>query len=120
MNEQKQQLKRHDAAEIVAALDEASSCLAENQIEKLASFCNLKGLKKVFGDAELMRTAECFIECSLNISAAARTLYMHRNTMMYRLDKIKRFTGLDIRSFYDAAAFRVLYAVYARDNGAIR
>ena len=42
---------------------------------------------------------------------------MHRNTMMYLLDKIKRFTGLDIRLFYDAVAFRVLYRVYARGNG---
>ena len=38
---------------------------------------------------------------------------MHRNTMMYRLDKIRRLTGLDIRVFDEALAFRLLYYVYA-------
>lgn len=117
MNEEKLQSKRHGEGEIAAALDEAAACLTSKQVEKIASYCDLNGLKKVFADAELMRTAECFIGSSLNISAAARALYMHRNTMMYRLDKIKRFTGLDVRLFYDAVAFRVLYRVYARGNG---
>lgn len=107
---------QREHSEISLALIEAAACISEKQVEKVAAFCDLKGLKKVFGDAELMRTAECFIECSLNISAAARELYMHRNTMMYRLDKIKRSTGLDIRSFADAVAFRLLYAVYARGH----
>ena len=117
MDKEKMQAKRHGAGEMAAALDEAASFIPAKQAEKLASFCDFKGLKKVFADAELMRTAECFIENSLNISAAARALYMHRNTMMYRLNKIERLTGLDVRSFYDAAAFRVLYRVYARGNG---
>ncbi len=107
---------QREHSEISLALIEAAACISEKQVEKVAAFCDLKGLKKVFGDTELMRTAECFIECSLNISAAARELYMHRNTMMYRLDKIKRSTGLDIRSFADAVAFRLLYAVYARGH----
>ena len=105
-----------DHSGISLALKEAAACISEKQVEKVAAFCDVKGLKKVFCDAELMRTAECFISCSLNISAAARELYMHRNTMMYRLDKIKRSTGLDIRSFADAVAFRLLYAVYAREH----
>ena len=103
---------------LLEALDEVCGVLTEKQAEKLASLADVKGLKKVFGDAELMRTAEYFIANNLNISAAARALYMHRNTMMYRLDKIKRFTGLDIRSFYAAAAFKILYGVYARARAA--
>lgn len=103
-----------DRALLGSALRDTVAGLDEKQVEAIAALCNLKGLRRVFGDAELMRTAECFIDCSLNISAAARSLYMHRNTMMYRLDKIKRVTGLDIRQFDEALAFRLLYYVYAR------
>ena len=106
---------RQEAA-LAGVLDDAAASLSEKQAEKIASFCDTKGLKKVFCDAELMRTAECFIECSLNISAAARALYMHRNTMMYRLDKIARITGLDIRRFYDAVAFRLLHCIWLNDG----
>ena len=102
-----------DRAFLKAAIAEAAGSLDAAHAERLASLCNMKGLKKVFCDVELMRTAECFIENSLNISAAARELYMHRNTMMYRLDKIRRLTGLDIRVFDEALAFRLLYYVYA-------
>lgn len=97
---------------LVAAIKEAAAGLDERHIEKIASLCDVKGLKKVFADADLMRTAERFISYNLNVSAAARSLYMHRNTMMYRIDKIRRATGLDIRSFDEAVAFRLLYHVY--------
>ncbi len=105
-----------DRAFLKAAIAEAAGALDAAHAERLASLCNMKGLKKVFCDVELMRTAECFIENSLNISAAARELYMHRNTMMYRLDKIARITGLDIRRFYDAVAFRLLHCIWLKDG----
>ncbi|HIU00954.1 MAG TPA: helix-turn-helix domain-containing protein [Candidatus Coproplasma excrementavium] len=117
--EEEKRAVRPDAA-LSSVLEEAAASLSEKQAEKIASFCDVKGLRKVFSDAELMRTAECFIECSLNISAAARALYMHRNTMMYRLDKIRRMTGLDIRDFYHAEAFSILYAVFTRGYGAAK
>ena len=106
-----------ETKQLSAALAEVASSVTEKQAEKLAALCDVKGLKKVFADGELMRTAECFIKCSLNISAAARELYMHRNTMMYRLDKIKRTTGLDIRVFDKAVAFKILCCVYSCSRG---
>lgn len=109
-----------DRAALSAAIRETAAGMGEKQVEKIAALCDLRGLKRVFSDAELMRTAECFIQNSLNISAAARALYMHRNTMMYRLDKIRRTTGLDIRSFDEALAFRLLFSVYSRGHGGER
>lgn len=97
-------------------LGEIASEISDESAGKLMEMCDVKGLRRVFSDVELMTTAECFIRCSLNVSAAARELYMHRNTMMYRLDKIKRTTGLDVRSFDEAVAFRILYKVYRRNN----
>ncbi len=68
--------------------------------------------KEVFEDEEMLSTAEAFLESSLNVSETSRNLYMHRNTLLYRLDKIEKATGLNIRQFSDAVSFRVLTVLY--------
>ena len=62
----------------------------------------------VFDDEEMINTAEEFLENSLNVSETARNLFMHRNTLIYRLDKIEKETGLNIRNFSDAVTFRLI------------
>lgn len=64
--------------------------------------------KAVFRDADMFSTAEAFLENDLNVSETSRILYMHRNTLIYRLDKIQRETKLDIRKFSDALTFRLI------------
>ena len=49
-----------------------------------------------------------FFKKDLNLSETARQLYNHRNTLVYRLDKVQRQTGLDLRSFDDAITFKIL------------
>ena len=68
--------------------------------------------KEIFEDAEMVNTAEEFLQNSLNVSETSRKLYMHRNTLLYRLDKIEKATGLNIRQFSDAVSFRVLTILY--------
>ena len=57
---------------------------------------------------ETLETAESFFAADLNLSVAARQMFLHRNTLTYRLDKIRRETGLDLRIFRDAVIFRIL------------
>ena len=57
---------------------------------------------------ETLETAESFFEADLNLSVAARQMFVHRNTLTYRLDRIKKETGLDLRVFRDAVIFRLL------------
>lgn len=57
---------------------------------------------------EMLHTIEMFFAKDLNLSDTARKLYIHRNTLVYRLDKIQRQTGLDLRKFEDAITFRML------------
>ena len=64
--------------------------------------------KEIFSDKEMILTAEEFLENNLNISETARKLYLHRNTLSYRLDKIERATGLDIRKFSSAITFKII------------
>ncbi len=68
--------------------------------------------KSMFADGEMVTTAEEFLHTSLNVSETSRNLYMHRNTLMYRLDKIERATGLDIRKFQDAMTFRLIMILH--------
>ncbi len=64
--------------------------------------------KSILKDKEIVETAEEFLNNNLNISETARILYIHRNTLMYRIDKIEKCTGLDIRKFGDALTFRII------------
>ena len=66
------------------------------------------GAKEIFNDEEMLNTAEEFLENSLNTSETSRKLYLHRNTLIYRLDKIEKATGLNIRKFSDAITFRLI------------
>ena len=68
--------------------------------------------KEIFEDEDMLATAEEFLNSSLNVSETSRNLYMHRNTLLYRLDKLEKATGLNIRSFSDAVSFRVLTIIY--------
>ena len=64
--------------------------------------------REIFDDEEMVNTAEEFLENSLNVSETSRKLYLHRNTLTYRLDKIEKATGLNIRKFSDAVTFRLI------------
>ena len=68
--------------------------------------------KEIFEDPEMINTAEEFLENSLNASETSRKLYLHRNTLAYRLDKIEKATGLNIRNFSDAITFRLITVLY--------
>ena len=67
---------------------------------------------EIFEDEEMMTTAEEFLRTSLNVSESSRNLYVHRNTLLYRLDKLESATGLNLRVFSDAVSFRVLTLIY--------
>ena len=62
---------------------------------------------RLFND-EMIHTIETFFENSLNLSETARRLYIHRNTLVYRLEKVQRAIGLDLRSFDDAVTFKMM------------
>lgn len=62
-------------------------------------------------DEETLFTINKFFENNLNVSETARKLFVHRNTLVYRLEKIKKLTGLDLREFDDAITFKVALMV---------
>ena len=62
-------------------------------------------------DQETLFTIQRFFENNLNVSETSRKLFVHRNTLVYRLEKIKKLTGLDLREFEDAIVFKVALMV---------
>ena len=58
-------------------------------------------------DEEILSTINKFFENSLNVSETSRQLYIHRNTLVYRLDKLQKSTGLDLRVFEDAITLKI-------------
>lgn len=94
------------------SLSYIAESLPQERREELLMSYDLKKFAKIFEDESMMETANTFILCGMNVSAAARKLYMHRNTLMYRLNLIYRKTGLDLRNFDMAVTFRLLHALY--------
>ena len=62
-------------------------------------------------DEETLTTIHKFFENSLNVSETSRQLFIHRNTLVYRLDKLQKSTGLDLRVFEDAITFKIALMV---------
>lgn len=71
----------------------------------------LHGLSIDDFDEETLTTLTKFFENNLNVSETARQLYIHRNTLVYRLDKLLKMTGLDLRNFEDAVTFKITLMV---------
>ena len=97
---------------VVAYKDFALAKLLEDlnvsKTEELILALGGEGAKLLTQEDELMQTGEAFLHSNLNVSETARELYIHRNTLNYRLDKIERLTGLDIRNFGDALNFKII------------
>ena len=71
----------------------------------------LHGLSMDQFDEETLTTVNKFFENNLNVSETSRQLYIHRNTLVYRLDKLQKSTGLDLRVFEDAITFKIALMV---------
>ncbi|WP_438447150.1 PucR family transcriptional regulator [Gorillibacterium sp. sgz5001074] len=71
----------------------------------------LRGIDHVL-DAEMLSTLEQFFALDCNVSETAKKLYIHRNTLLYRLDKFKQETGKDVRTFSDAVLVKTALLLY--------
>lgn len=70
------------------------------------------GIFEIFSDQELLDTGRNFLINNLNTSETANNMFVHRNTLVYRLNKIEKISGLDIRRFEDALKFYIRYIAW--------
>ena len=83
-----------------------------------ANLCKIF-IDEIFGDndpgdfdEEIVSTVNKFFENNLNVSKTSRQLFVHRNTLVYRIEKLEKSTGLDVRTFDDALTFKIAMMVY--------
>ena len=107
------------------AVHKALSCLEKHQVPDadidalllLQSVCGITRARyyacagDTIPEGETLTTINKFFENSLNVSETSRQLYIHRNTLVYRLDKLQKQTGLDLRVFEDAITLKIALMV---------
>ena len=104
---------RDDLVSIPEAYEEARSAINVGRdvpTDMCSSYNSMifnRKTARLFND-EMVHTIEAFFDNSLNLSETARKLYIHRNTLVYRLEKVQRAIGLDLRNFDDAVTFKMM------------
>lgn len=87
------------------------NCFSESNYESYKKVIDHANIQLILGDEELMATIYAFFENSLNTSVTSSKTFMHRNTLNYRLDKVKKLTGLNIKLFEHAVVFKNLIII---------
>ena len=81
-------------------------------------FANTK-LKELLKNEELIKTINDFLKNDLNVLKTSKQTFMHRNTLLYRIGKVKKMVGLDIRHFEDALTMKVILELDKHEKKAI-
>lgn len=104
-------MKNNYADKIAINSTMLGALLADFDEQSLGSISNIlqdDNVKKFFKDDELITTVELFFKNNLNIIKTSKDAIIHRNTLVYRLEKIKKMLGLDIRKFEDAVTLQII------------
>jgi DNA-binding PucR family transcriptional regulator len=92
------------------------SCLSLDQQAVIFEKFLTPEIISVLQDKELVDCINAFFKNNLNISETSRNAFLHRNTLLYRIEKISRVTKLNIRNFDDAMTFKFLTIIYDKMN----
>ncbi|MEC5423711.1 helix-turn-helix domain-containing protein [Virgibacillus sp. C22-A2] len=87
---------------VVTYIDTIPFKLVEQADNEFKNEITSIALKEFASDEDMLHTIKTFLQCNLNVSVTAKELYMHRNSLQYRLDKFNERTNIDIRQFHQA------------------
>ncbi len=87
------------------------NCFNESHVGPYREVINHPNVKMLLKDKELLDTLNSFFENDLNITYTSKKLFLHRNTLIYRIEKIKKMVELDIRKFENAIIIKNLMYV---------
>lgn len=87
-------------------------CYHQDTADIYKRFYTYENVKKVINNKELMLSIQEFFNNNLNLTKTSKNCFMHKNTLIYRLNKIKRLLALDIRKFQDAVLLLNMLTVY--------
>lgn len=78
------------------------AAIRDKKIESLERFFTIPKIKKIFSNVDMVYTLKQFLINDLNLAKTSLNSFLHRNTVIYRINKMSRVTGLDVRKFDDA------------------
>ena len=87
---------------VVTYVDAIPYLLVDQTKPELREEISTSILQEYLGDEDTLKMLDTFFQCNLNISETAKELYMHRNSLQYRLDRFLERTGIDVRQFQQA------------------
>ena len=87
--------------------------LTPQQIEKLKKDHLTPKILKLFEDPQVIEFCDAYFKNNLNGVVTSKKIFMHRNTLNYRINKIHKVTGLNIKNFEDAFVFKILLNLYS-------
>ena len=92
------------------------NCYKEGNEYRFREVFDDKKIKKMLNNTDMLSSISNFFQNNLNLTQTSQNSFMHRNTLIYRLDKIKKATGLNIKVFEDAVILDNLLLVYKELN----
>ena len=87
------------------------SCFSEDNFDMYKQITDHENVQMILNDADMMFTVNAFFDNSLNLSKTSGISFMHRNTLIYRLDKVHKLTGLNLKNFDHAVVFKNLILI---------
>lgn len=92
-----------------------STIISKMSFKELLSLRNTildDNFKQLMKDSDMVNCIEEFFKYNLNVAETSRNSYLHRNTLLYRIDKIYHLTGYNLKIFEDAVSFKILMKIY--------
>ena len=87
-----------------------------HELSELKAMLFDDGFVSIMKDADLIQSIDVFFANNLNVAETSKKTFLHRNTLLYRLDKVQKSTGFNLRNFSDALTFKALMMIYYRFN----
>ena len=85
--------------------------LTDEKYVQMEHLLNDEQIRQFLLDHELVETVEKFFENNLNVCQTSKKTFMHRNTLLYRIEKVKKILGLDVRKFEDAITIKIILSL---------
>ncbi len=92
--------------------EDVLSALSRSKVMEIKDLFEKKGIKEFLSNQELKTTAQVLLQNNLNVCKASKQIFMHRNTLLYRVAKIKKQTSFDMKNFDDAMSIKTLLILF--------
>lgn len=92
--------------------EDVLSALSRSKVMEIKDLFEKKGIKEFLSNQELKITAQVLLQNNLNVCKASKQIFMHRNTLLYRIAKIKKQTSFDMKNFDDAMSIKTLLILF--------